>query len=123
MNLCVGIHPSIPSDFGFKTIFDPQRATVYTGNYEKVLIRLDEDCNMLPSFLNTFPCALISGQVALPYSDATVGSNVLQALDNMTSLHFTLKFSNCGPEFVKILTYLKEKGSVLNEISIGDEEN
>ena len=78
---------------------------------------------MLPSFLNTFPCALISEQVTLPYSDATVGSNVLQALDNITSLHFTLKSSNCGPEFVKILTYLKEKGSVLNEISIRDEEN
>lgn len=46
----------------------------------------------------------------------------MQALDNMTSLHFTLKSSSCGAEFVKILMYLKDKGSVLNEISIIDEE-
>ena len=52
-----------------------------------------------------------------------VWDECLQAWQNMTSLHFILTSSNCGRELAKILTSLKEKGSILNEITIMDCRN
>ena len=117
MNLCFGTHPSKLVNYHNNL---PERLMTCTSSSERVVIKVSENNNLLSSFCNTTPCALISEFIWLPYHDASVGMNVLQALDNMTSLHFIL---NCGAELSKTLTILKEKGSILNEITIMDCRN
>ena len=104
MNLCFGTDPSKLVDYHNNL---PQRLATCTSSSENVIIKVSENNNLLSSFCKTTPCAMISEFISLPYHDASVGMNVLQALQNMTSLHFIL---NCG---AKILTILKEKGSIL----------
>ena len=120
MNLCFGIHPSEQVN-NYNDL--PERVAICTGNSEKVVTKVSENNNLLLSFCNTTPCALISEFIWLPYINASLGINLLQALEYMTSLHFILTSSNCGAELARILTHLKEKGSVLNEISIMDCRN
>ena len=113
-NLCLGVHPSDPvGDYHDP----PERVTTCTGN-EKVLIKVSESWVMLALFLNTSPCSLISNRISLPCNNVSVDLTVLEALETMTSLDFTLESSSCGPELAKIFTHLKEKGSSFDAITI-----
>ena len=125
MNLCLGVYPLdqandyyVPPDYHDP----PERETTCTGN-EKVLIKVPDSWERLAPFINTSPCALISNMIQLPCDNVSVDISVLQALETMTSLNFTLRSSNCGAELARIFTYLKEKGSFLNEITIMDGGN
>ena len=118
MNLCFGTQPS---ELVYYHNNLPEMTC--TSSSENVVIKVSENNNLLSSFCNTTPCAVISEFIWLPYHDASVGLNVLQALQNMTSLHFILTSSSCGAEFSKILISLKEKGSILNEVTIMDFRN
>ena len=121
MNLCLGIHPSeVVGDY-----FNPPDGETCTANGEKVLIKLagEHNCNLLSSFLNTSPCALTSEYIGLPISgnNDTVKTNVVQALENMTSLCFILHHTkDCGAVLAETLTCIKEKGSALDAITIQD---
>ena len=120
MNLCFGTHPSKLVNYHNNL---PERLMTCTSSSERVVIKVSENNNLLSSFCNTTPCALISEFIWLPYHDASVGMSVLQALQNMTSLHFILTSSNCGAELAKILTNLNKKCSILDEITIMDCRN
>ena len=117
MNLCLGIHPvEVVDDY-----FDPPKGATCAANSEKVLIKLAGERSSLSSFLNTSPCALTSEYIRLPIRNATIEINVLQALENMTSLCLSLRHTeDCGASLAKTLMCLKEKGSALDCIVIND---
>ena len=119
MNRCLGILPmEVVGHY-----FDPPKGVTCAANSEKVLIKVarEHNCNSLSSLLNTSPCALTSEYIRLPIEDATVEINVLQALENMTSLCLNLDHTeDCGASLAKTLMCLKEKGSDLDRIAIYD---
>ena len=117
MNLCLGIHPmEVVGNY-----FNPPKGATCAANSETVLIKLagEHNCNLLSSYLNTSPCALTSECIRVPI-DAREEINVLQALENMTSLCLNLVTKYYKASLAKTLTCLKEKGSALDRIVIND---
>lgn len=112
MDVCRGVHPDC------QTGHNSDRKSC-TG--EKVLIQLGEyDDSILP-FINNSPCTLTSRHVHnIVFDDARPVINALHTLENVTSLNCFLQISNSVEEFAKIVTILKEKYSMLNEISVMD---
>ena len=110
--MCHGVHPDC------LTGHNSDRESC-TG--EKVLIQLGEyDDSILP-FINNSPCALTSRHVRnIVFDDARPVINALHTLENVTSLNCLLQSSKSVAEFTKIVTILKEKYSMLNEITVID---
>lgn len=118
VNLCHGIPPSEVSVHLTNCDFDK---STFVG--KKISVKVGIYCDQILSCLNTFPCVLDPRHVEFLSTNITMAVHSLQMLENVTSLHCVLNNSTSLMEFTKLMTFIQEKISAINEFTISDFTN